>query len=93
MGGRVVADGEARSAAQRMQSIIDNEFQNTINALNQQAAILKDPNHFDGSLAQQFRGEVWPSAESTLNKVRGDLAELRSKVEQIVQQIIQAGGG
>ncbi len=89
--GRVLATPEARSAVQRLKTIVSGDLLNTIRDLERQGDTLADANQWDGSLANQFRS-TWPGNKSTINNMRTDLEELQQKVDQITQNIMTAGG-
>jgi uncharacterized protein YukE len=89
---RVVSSDEARQAVTQMQSIINGGLSQEIRNLGTQGRILVDPHNWDGSLASQFRGEVWPQTETALNKVLTELEQLRQKISQINTDIMTAGG-
>ena len=90
---RVLSTEEARSAISSMQSIIRGGLTDQINQLNTQGQRLSDPNVWDGPLAQQFRGDIWPNTHAALDKARSELEELNRKLEQIATNIFTAGGG
>ena len=54
---------------------------------------LTDPNVWAGPAASVFANNVWPSAQTQLDQVRGVLADLQGQVGQIVNNITAAGGG
>lgn len=89
--GRVLATPEARSAVQRLKTIVSGDLLTTIRDLERQGDTLADVNQWDGSLANQFRS-TWPGNKSTINNMRTDLEELQQKVDQITQNIMAAGG-
>lgn len=89
--GRVLATPEARSAVQRLKSIVNGDLLNTIKDLERQGDTLADPNQWDGSLANQFRS-TWPGNKSTINNMRSDLEKLQQDVDRITQNIMTAGG-
>ena len=61
--------------------------------LNQQGNQLKDPNNWDGPLAERFRNDTWPGVENTLRNLTQELTDLREQLNQISTDIFQAGGG
>ncbi|MBV8715077.1 MAG: WXG100 family type VII secretion target [Chloroflexi bacterium] len=91
MADRVLSSGEARSAIQRFQSIVNGPLLDQINALNREGQVLSDPSNWDGRLAQEFRSN-WPTTNQQLVKVKDSLEELRRKVAVINQDIMRAGG-
>jgi uncharacterized protein YukE len=88
---RVLSSGEARASIQRFQSVINGPLLDQINALNREGQLLSDPNNWDGRLAQEFRA-TWPETHQQLLRVKESLEELRQRVQQINQNILQAGG-
>lgn len=90
---RVLSTEEAKTAIRQIQSIVNGGFTDQIDQLDAQGRILSDANVWDGPLAQQFRGSVWPETNTALAKVKTELEELRSQLDQISQNIFTAGGG
>ncbi|MGJ4845792.1 pyrophosphorylase [Leifsonia sp. Le1] len=90
---RVLSTEEAKAAIRQVQSILNGGFTDQISQLDAQGKVLSDPNVWDGPLATQFRGSVWPETKTALDKVKTELEELRSQLEQISQNIFTAGGG
>jgi uncharacterized protein YukE len=91
MSERVLSTVEAEQAIKKMQQIINGPLIEQIGQLNQQGQTLSNPNVWDGRLAQEFRNR-WPEIHKTLLRVKDDLEELRSKVQQINEDIMRAGG-
>ncbi|MGW7526533.1 hypothetical protein [Streptomyces sp. NPDC054783] len=75
-----------------MMTIITNELPALIGKLNGHGRTLSDPKHWDGPLAQKFRGEVWPQASRDLDKMHNSLRELQQQVQRILHDIDKAGG-
>ncbi|MFG6285882.1 hypothetical protein ACRQF6_06385 [Actinotignum sp. GS-2025f] len=90
---RVLTSSEAKQAIQQMQSIINGGLTDQISQLDTQGQILSDANVWDGPLAQQFRGDVWPQTKSALDKAKQELEDLRNQLDQISTNIFTAGGG
>ena len=90
---RVLSSQAAKDAITAMQNIINGGLQNEINNLNQQGNQLKDPNNWDGPLAERFRNDTWPGVENTLRNLTQELTDLREQLNQISTDIFQAGGG
>lgn len=63
-----------------------------IAALDGQGSILKDPNNWDGPLAEQFRSATWPETKTALDRARTELEELQQQLQRIAQDIFTAGG-
>jgi uncharacterized protein YukE len=93
MSSRVLSTDQARSAVQQLRSIINSGLTDQIQQLNSQGQVLSDPNVWDGPLAGQFRGDVWPQTKSALDRTHQSLEELRVQVERINEDIMRAGGG
>ncbi len=91
MADRVLSSGEARASIQRFQSVVNGPLLDQINALNREGQVLSEPNNWDGRLAQDFRAS-WPQTHQQLLRVKESLEELRQRVQQINQNIMQAGG-
>src|SRR5207245_7264091 len=87
----VLSSGEARASIQRFQSVVNGPLLDQINALNREGQLLSDPNNWDGRLAQEFR-TTWPQTHQQLVRVKESLEQLRQRVQQINQNIMQAGG-
>lgn len=91
MADRVLASQTAVQSVKRMQSIINGSLLDQIAALDAEGKTLSDPNVWDGNLAIQFRNE-WPTIDATLRRTKDQLEELRGQMEQIVNNILLAGG-
>jgi uncharacterized protein YukE len=89
--GRVLATPEARSAVQRLKTILTGDLMSTITDLERQGDILQDPNQWDGTLAGQFRSS-WPTDKSHIKQLQQDLEQLQQTIDQITQNIMAAGG-
>ena len=92
MSARVLSTPQAKESVTRMQSIIGGGLTDTLRQLDAQGRQLSDPNIWDGALASEFRGSVWPETKTALDKMVQQLEELRGKVEVINQNIMSAGG-
>jgi uncharacterized protein YukE len=92
MSTRVLSTQEAKSSIQRLQSIINGGLMDTISQLNTEGQRLSDPNVWDGNLANQFRGDVWPRTKQSLDRMHQALEELRTQVDRINLDIMSAGG-
>ena len=93
MATRVLSTDQAKAAIQQMQSIVNGGLADQIRLLDTQGQTLSDSNVWDGPLASQFRGEVWPQTKSSLDRVQQALEELRAQVDRINADIMRAGGG
>jgi hypothetical protein len=92
MPGRVLSTDEAKSSIQRIQSIVSGGLADQISQLNTEGTRLSQPDVWDGPLAEQFRGDIWPSTKAALDKARTELEELQQKLQTIAQNIMSAGG-
>jgi uncharacterized protein YukE len=92
MSSRVLSTPEAKTAIKEMQSIVNGSLQDELNRLDKTGQTLSDPNVWDGNLAQQFRGDQWPSMKKALDDLTARLNELRERVQQINANIMSAGG-
>ena len=66
MSGRVLSTDSAKQSIQRMQQIIVGGLSEQIYALDAEGKNLSQPEIWDGTLAGQFRGDVWPSTHRAL---------------------------
>jgi len=78
---RVLSSQAAKDAITALQNIINGGLQNEINNLNQQGNQLKDPNNWDGPLAERFRNDTWPGVENTLRNLTQERASIRRTPE------------
>jgi uncharacterized protein YukE len=92
MAGRVLSTDTAKQSIQRMQTLVNGSLQEDINSLDSLGQTLSDPNVWDGRLAEQFRGDQWPSMKSALEQLKNQLDELRANIQQINENIMTAGG-
>ncbi|MCO8277498.1 pyrophosphorylase [Actinoplanes sp. TRM 88003] len=92
MPGRVLSTDEAKASIQRIQSIVNTGLADQITQLNNEGTKLSQPEVWDGPLAEQFRGDIWPSTKAALDKARQELDELQQKLQSIAQNIMAAGG-
>ena len=91
MSDRVLSSGKARESIQRFRQILDGGLTAQIEALDKEGQTLSEKEVWDGRLATQFRGD-WQETHAALMKVREQLKELQSQLQQIHQNIMQAGG-
>jgi len=89
---RVLSTEEAKTAIHQIQNIIGGGLTDQIAQLDSNGRTLSDPNVWDGPLAAQFRGTVWPETKTALDRVKSELEELRGQLDQIAQNIFAAGG-
>jgi hypothetical protein len=90
--GRVVADDIAHQASKTVLSIVNSELPDAFKKLNAAGNDLIDPQHWDGNLANEFRGNVWPKVQADLAKMQTSLVDLQQAVDRILGNISQAGG-
>lgn len=90
---RVLSTEEAKTAIRQIQAIIGGGFTEQVALLDAQGRVLSDPNVWDGPLAAQFRGNVWPETKSALDSAKNELEQLRTQLDKISQNIFAAGGG
>ena len=93
MSTRVLATDEARSTIQQFQALVNGGLADQVSQLDQQGQILCDPNVWDGPLAMQFRNSVWPECNTSLKNTLDALHQLQARMQQIVNDIMAAGGG
>jgi hypothetical protein len=92
MATRVLATEEARQAITQIQNILNGGLAETIGQLKTQGSLLSEPNVWDGALASEFRGTIWPACSQALDSAQTQLQELHQKLQQIHQNIMAAGG-
>ncbi|MFI0779496.1 hypothetical protein [Streptomyces sp. NPDC021212] len=89
---KVTSSDFAQAQATKMLSLINNQLPGLIRQLNSHGQQLSDPSHWDGPLAQKFRGEVWPQASRDLDNMRSSLEQLQQQVQKVLGNIMAAGG-
>jgi uncharacterized protein YukE len=92
MSGRVVSTESAAASIKMMEKIINGGLHDQITALDAEGKNLSQPEIWDGTLANQFRSEIWPSAHKALIEAQKALEELRTQIQLINQNIMTAGG-
>lgn len=92
MSGRVLSTDQAKQAITQIQTIINGGLTEQINSLDKQGQQLSQPDVWDGQLANQFRGEVWPKTKKALDQAVTELTALREQLLKIAQNIMTAGG-
>ena len=90
---RVLSTDEAKEAIRQIQSIVNGGLTDQIQALDNQGQRLSAPDVWDGPLASQFRGQVWPETRNALEKAKAELEQLRANLQKIATDIFTAGGG
>ena len=91
MSARVLSTPEAVQAAQRLQAILAGSLTGDLRQLQQLGTTLSNPNEWDGPIAVRFRGE-WPNEERALQQAITNLEQLQKQAQQILQNIMRAGG-
>jgi len=91
MADRVLSTATARDSIQKFGNLVNGSLLEQITSLNREGQTLSQPDVWDGRLASEFRGN-WKETNAALMKMKGALEELRSKINQINQNIMQAGG-
>lgn len=93
MSARVLSTEEAKQAIAQLQNIINNGFVEQIQQMDAQGKKLSDKNVWDGPLANQFSGNIWPDTHKALMNAKDKLIELQQNLDKISTDIFQAGGG
>ncbi|MDI6104796.1 pyrophosphorylase [Actinoplanes sp. NEAU-A12] len=93
MATRVLSTEQAKTAISQMQAIISGGLAEQITKLDGQGQTLSDSNVWDGPLAEQFRGQIWPDTKKALDRAQEELGQLREQLNKISQNIMAAGGG
>lgn len=88
---RTVSSPAAESAVQQMQAILSGNLSGDLERLRGYAQKLSSPDVWDGKAATEFRGPVWSSSNSALVELQSQLEQLRSKVDIITRDIMNAG--
>jgi hypothetical protein len=88
---RVLSTPEAVQAAQRLQSILSGSLTGDLRQLQQLGQTLANPADWDGPIAARFRSE-WPNEERALQQAVTNLETLQKQVQQILRNIMAAGG-
>jgi uncharacterized protein YukE len=91
MSDRVLSTAIAREAINAFQRIVTGPLLQQISELNTQGQILSEPSNWDGRLAAEFRAQ-WTDTHRKLISTQQALEELRRQIQQINQNIMQAGG-
>lgn len=89
---RVLSTEQAKTSIARMQRIVNGPLSDQIRELDAEGRTLSDPNVWDGVLANDFRGSVWPQTKTALDRMQSQLEELRARIELINDNILAAGG-
>ena len=90
MSDRVLSSQSAKDSIQKIQAIINGGLTDQIQALDTEGKNLSEPNVWDGPLATTFRSDTWPNTHQSLQNT---ITELNNNLQQISNDIFQAGGG
>jgi len=88
---RTVSSPEAEAAVQQMATILSGNLSADLDRLRTYATKLSNPDTWDGRAATEFRGPVWAASNAALLELQSQLEALRSKVDVITRDIMQAG--
>lgn len=88
---RVLSTDIAKTSINTMASIINGDLTEQLRRLEHEGSALSQPDVWDGSLANQFRG-TWPVTARALQHAKNELELLRNNVERINADIMAAGG-
>ncbi len=91
MSDRVLASQTAVTSVRKLQQLITGPLLQEIENLNREGQVLSQPNVWDGRLAEEFRSN-WPQTYNALKKAQQELEQLRSNIDRITTNILQAGG-
>lgn len=91
MSQRTVTTPEAHQTARDMANLISGELTGTTTRLKEQGQILADKQNWDGGLATQFSGTLWPGVETALQNMLMQLDELQIAIKTVNQNIAAAG--
>jgi hypothetical protein len=86
---RVLATQQASDAAKQMLAAMG-PLKDQIAKVIQQGHTLRDPNQWDGQLAQKWRSE-WEADEKQLQTASQKMDELEKRAQQVVENIMHAG--
>ena len=91
MSDRVLTTATARDAITAFQAIVTGPLLDQITQLHNKGQVLSQPENWDGRLATEFRAP-WIETLQRLLGVKQNLEDLRTQIQQINQNIMQAGG-
>ncbi len=91
MPNRVLATDLAKQKIVHAKSVIEGPFLDQIQALKGDFTVLKDPNQWDGNLADRYHG-LMTEAEQALQKAQTSLVEFTQNMGTITNNILMAGG-
>ncbi len=89
----VMATANAVQAAKTLKAVIANGLQDALKQLDFQAGdVLSSPAEWSGRRAKDFRENVWPPINTALGQTRQKLDQLAAQVDQILAEVMAAGG-
>lgn len=89
----VKADDVAVQASKNFLNIINQQLGPAFTALTKAGGTLADGTHWQGADASTFSGTIWPGAQKDISTMQSNLSDLQTKVDKVLGNIIQAGGG
>lgn len=92
MATRVLSSNEAKAAITTIKGLMAEGMAEHIKQLTAQGELLSDPNVWDGTRAEDFRSNTWPTAKTALNAAATQIAALSATIEGINNDIMTAGG-
>lgn len=90
-GSTVRSTPEAVAAVGDLGALVNGPLLRNFDSLRRQAAVLVDPENWDGRAAADFRTTIWPSYERTLSDLHTQLDRLRVRLGEIQDDIQNAG--
>ncbi|WP_045877257.1 hypothetical protein [Pseudofrankia sp. DC12] len=90
-GSTVRSTPEAVAAVGGLGALVNGPLLRNFDALRRHAAVLADPENWDGRAATDFRSTIWPSYQRTLTDLHTQLDRLRVRLGEIQDDIQNAG--
>jgi uncharacterized protein YukE len=91
MATRVLSTDQAKASITTFISTLNGGLEGAIASLNTEGTTLSDSNVWDGTKAEQFRGD-WADTSAKLRATQEALAALHQQIEGINRDIMTAGG-
>ena len=91
--GTVKVTAEAHLHITQLMNLLQGPLNEALTQVTSHGLALTDPNVWAGPAASLFSNNVWPTAQTQLDQVRGTLTQLQQQVAGILNNISQAGGG
>ena len=91
MPNRVLATDQAKQKIVHARGVIEGPFLDQITTLRNDFSVLKNPNEWDGVLADRYR-DLMNQAEDALAKAQTSLVEFTQNMGTITNNILMAGG-